>query len=59
MTEHINKLYKPAELEAAISVLQNNLWRMSLAKDERVAEAQQILKRLHEHGWRLVKVRND
>jgi hypothetical protein len=50
MAERINKLYKPAELQAAIDALCGNQHRPFSEWD-----AQQLLKALHRMGWRLVK----
>lgn len=50
MSEKINKLYKPAELEAAIEVLTNNTYRNFDWND-----AAEIVKALHLKGFRIVK----
>ena len=50
MSEKINKLYKPAELEEAIEILSRNLFVEDAYKD-----AKTILIALHKAGWRLVK----
>lgn len=50
MTERINKLYRPAELQAAIVALQE----ASPALDE--VEARATVVKLHALGYRIVKV---
>lgn len=55
MAERINKLYKPAELVAAIEVLRGAGFRLfgnEFDKDDSVA----IVKDLHSAGYRIVKV---
>lgn len=48
MKERINKLYKPAELEAAIALLQSTEFEYYTSE--------QILIDWHKMGWRLVRV---
>lgn len=49
MTERINKLYKAAELRAAIAALQNNSFHNFSA-----SEARGIVVALHQLGFRVV-----
>jgi hypothetical protein len=48
MSERINKLYKPAELEAAIKLVQETEFENKTSE--------QVLIDWHAMGWRLVKV---
>lgn len=48
MKERINKLYKPAELEAAIALLQSTEFENYTSE--------QILIDWHKMGWRLVRI---
>lgn len=51
MKERINKLYKPAELEAAIKLLK--------ATEFENYTSEQILIDWHKMGWRLVRIDNE
>lgn len=51
MTERINKLYKPAELVAAIDAVRNTMRRYEV-----VVPAADIVKDLHYRGFRIVYV---
>lgn len=50
MSERINKLYKPAEIEAAINILYE-----STKEEFSYDDAKSALIELHAKGWRLVK----
>jgi hypothetical protein len=49
VTERVNKTYKPAELEAAVAVLQNNSYH-----NFEPGDARGIVMALHHKGFRIV-----